>query len=100
MTSPKIQLLVFDGCPLAPAARLALQQAIEVVGPLEYEEIDILDPQTPEDLRDWGSPTILVNGRDVTGASKGDGVGCRVYTNSGKVPEVTTIADILQEAQS
>ncbi len=88
---PKIELLVFANCPLADAARASLKQALAELSITAYEEIDILDPATPDELRGWGSPTILVGGKDVTGAPKGDGVGCRVYQEPGRVPSLATI---------
>jgi mercuric ion transport protein len=95
MSDPKIQLLVFDGCPLAEAARSSLHAALESLDSLDsldFEEIDLLDPSTPDELRDWGSPTILVNGDDVTDNAKGNGVGCRVYDGETGVPSPETIA--------
>jgi hypothetical protein len=44
-----------------------------------FDDIDILDPATPEQLRGWGSATILVDSEDVSGAPKGNSVGGRVY---------------------
>ena len=63
-----------------------MQAALVEYGIVEYEEIDILDPATPEELRGWGSPTILLDGADITGQPKGDDVGCRVYPGELKVP--------------
>jgi hypothetical protein len=88
---PKIQLLVFPNCPLAAAARASLKQALDELSIAAHEEIDILDPATPDELRGWGSPTILVDGEDVSGAPKGDSVGCRVYQEPGRVPSPATI---------
>jgi len=58
-----------------------------------------LDPASPEDLRGWGSPTILVNGADVTGQPKGNSVSCRVYNTPGGVPDVQCIIDCLEKSQ-
>lgn len=95
----RVQFLAFDGCPLAEAAREALDEAIAESGVAGYEEIDILDPDTPEDLRGWGSPTILVNGADVTGNAKGEGAGCRIYTTESRVPEAELIVERIKDAQ-
>ena len=86
MVKPTVQLLIFSDCPLAAAARESLQSALAELEIAGYEEIDILDPATPEGLRGWGSPTILVDGEDVNGSPKGDGVGCRVYQGPDRVP--------------
>jgi hypothetical protein len=95
----RVQFLAFDGCPLAEAARKALDEAVAASGLAGYEEIDILDPNTPEDIRGWGSPTILVNGDDVTGNAKGEGVGCRIYATESRVPEADLIVERIREAQ-
>lgn len=96
MADLKVQFLAFDGCPLAEVARHALDEAMASVGLHSYEVIDILDPNMPDDFRNWGSPTILVNGRDVTGGKQGNSVGCRVYAGSLKVPDSQTIAECLR----
>ena len=88
---PTVQLLVFKGCPLADAARKSLQEALAELEIATYQEIDILDPATPGDLQGWGSPTILVNGEDVAGGSKGLSVGCRVYPGPERVPSSAAI---------
>lgn len=63
-----------------------------------YETVDILDPQTPESLRSYGSPTVLVNGHDVMGESKFDAVGCRLYPN-GEPSKMTILASIARAAK-
>ena len=87
----EVQFLVFSGCPLADPARDNLKKALAECGKSDFEEIDTLGPASPEELRDWGSPTILVNGLDVTGLPKGNSVGCRVYPFPGGVPDVQSI---------
>lgn len=91
MSQPNIQLLIFEGCPLADAARESLQAALASLGLRDFNEIDILDESTPDDLRRWGSPTILVDGVDVTGNDRGEGVGCRVYDTPEGVPTPESI---------
>lgn len=98
MATPRIQLLVFDGCPLADATRSSLQAALDSLGLGEFEEIDLLDPATPEALRGWGSPTILVGGEDLTGSSKGNALGCRVYEGEKGVPGPEMIAEQIRRA--
>ncbi len=80
----KIQLLSFPGCPNAGAAREALRRALDAAGlPPRIEEVDVTAPGTPAELRDWGSPTILVDGRDVAGAAPA-GPSCRLHDDAGK----------------
>lgn len=99
MTRPKVQLLVFEGCPLAEAARRSLREALAEVGFSDYEEVDLLAPETPEDLRGWGSPTILIEGRELMGGSKGEGLGCRVYSGPASVPAPAEIASAIAAAR-
>lgn len=100
MNAPKIQLLVFDGCPLADAARRSLQQALREIGLDRYEEIDLLAEETAADMRGWGSPTILIDGEDLTGAPKGNDVGCRVYPGPDRVPSAAAIAERIRRLAS
>lgn len=88
MANRTIQLLIFRGCPLAPAARASLKEALAELGILTYQEINMLDPATPEDLRRWASPTILVDGVDVRGAGPADNVACRALDS---IPSAATI---------
>ena len=91
-----IQFLVFDGCPLADPARENLKEALATCGIEAFEEIDILDSTSSEELRGWGSPTILVNGKDITGHPKGVGASCRVYDMPNGVPDVQSIVNCLK----
>jgi len=100
MADVRVQLLAFDGCPLADAARANLEKALVDCGMSGYEEIDILCPDTPDDLPGWGSPTILVNGVDVSGQRKGDSVSCRVYPGPDRVPDPASIVTSIKSAQA
>ena len=77
-----VQLLSFPGCPNADAAREALRRALVAAGlPPWIEEVDVTAPGTPAERRDWGSPTILVDGRDVAGSGP-TGPSCRLYDDA------------------
>jgi hypothetical protein len=99
----KIQLLTFPGCPNAVAAREALRRALVARGlPPRFEEVDVTAPETPEAQRAWGSPTILVDDRDVAGAAP-SGQGCRIYEGAPAdrhgVPPDELIGAALDDAQ-
>lgn len=98
--APQIQFLSFEGCPLASAAKTALELALDTCGMDRggYEFIDVLDPETPANLAIWGSPTILVNGKDVTGNSGGDGVACRIYDTPDQVPTAEAIIAAIRKS--
>lgn len=86
----KVYLLHFDGCPNVDAARAALRQAFaaeKVVAAVE--EVDVGEPDAPEWARGWGSPTILIDGQDVTGEQRSTGSCCRLY--AGGAPSVESI---------
>lgn len=78
--------LVFDrDCPNVGRARAMIRTALAEVGASAvWEEWDRADAATPAELRSYGSPSVLVNGRDVGGendAVRSDANSCRVYTD-------------------
>jgi hypothetical protein len=100
MIAVRIQLLTFDGCPLADAAREQLEAALAELGINHYEELDLQAPGTPESLRGWGSPTILVDGADITGQPKGGSLSCRVYGGPDKVLSAANIISAFDSRRS
>ena len=97
----KIQFLWFDGCPLAPAARQVLHDALDHLNGLigySLEEVDLNAADTPGPLKRWGSPTILLDGRDITGAEPGTASHCKVYSGPGGVPAVMDIVAALESS--
>jgi hypothetical protein len=103
MVTRVIRFLSFEGCPLADDALARLYDAIDRSGVFErsnVELVDIMSPETPEALRRWGSPTILVDGRDLTGQGPGDAAGCRIYSGPGGLPTTEQIAEFLISTRS
>jgi hypothetical protein len=77
-----VQLLFFPGCPHVDATRRMLRDILgESSQRPELVEVDLTDPATPDALRLWASPTILVDGIDVAGGVP-SGQGCRIYAGS------------------
>lgn len=64
MDEHTIELIYFDGCPNAEKARENLRAA---VGGASWKEWNLSSGETPERFRRYGSPTVLVDGDDVTG---------------------------------
>lgn len=98
----RVQLLTFDGCPNAAAARRALRRCLEAAGlPSSFDELDTGGPDTPDELKNWGSPTILVDGVDVGGESIPTGTSCRLYDNPDHrgVPSDDAILAALKDAR-
>jgi mercuric ion transport protein len=94
-----VQLLYFPDCPHVDAARRALAQALSRLQdtPLVVE-IDVTAPATPPHLREWGSPTILVDGSDVAGGDPSES--CRLYPSSEElgVPPLALIEAALRRS--
>ncbi|MCH1571879.1 MAG: hypothetical protein L7S64_11095 [Longimicrobiales bacterium] len=93
MRSAQIDLVYFEGCPNATKARENLRAAIEQTGTqLAWSEWDLMADTTPERFRKHGSPTVLVDGRDVTGeGAEATAMACR----SDGAPSVALIAESL-----
>jgi hypothetical protein len=82
----KVELLTFDGCPNAPAAReLVARVAAQFAPDAEVGEIVIPDGEAAQSHRFLGSPTIRVDGRDIEpGADERTDyvLACRLYRTS------------------
>jgi hypothetical protein len=86
----KIQLLYFPGCPNLDPARAAIRDALAAEGlAVECDEVDVQAPDAPDWARGWGSPTILIDGEEVTGSPRSAGNSCRLY--QGGAPSVAQI---------
>lgn len=100
-----VELIYFPGCPNVAEARSHLVKAFaEVKLAPRWSEFRTDDPDLPGHARGFGSPTILVNGRDVTGAAPADSAeSCRLYTDeTGRrvgIPSLESIAAALTAGQ-
>ena len=101
-----VELIYSQECPNVGRARERLVQAFSAVGKTpRWQEWDRNDSASPDHARAYGSPTILVNGRDVTGIDpSADGAdACRVYASSGSfdgAPAIDSIANALREGRA
>jgi mercuric ion transport protein len=91
-----VELVYFEGCPNAEKARDVLGEAFSRLGlEEEWTEWDLTAPGCPERVRRFGSPTILVNGADVTGPGSGAvAMACR----ADGVPRLEQVLRALDEA--
>ena len=97
----RIQLLSHPGCPNASAAREQILKACVIAGvAAEIEEIDTMSEATPEQLRGWGSPTVLIDGEDLVGESPSGRASCRLYRGgdgeSSGAPTVSLLVTVLR----
>ncbi|HJP85728.1 MAG TPA: hypothetical protein VJ852_07040 [Gemmatimonadaceae bacterium] len=81
----RVELVYDRDCPHVALARSMIRAALSDVGTeISWTEWERADKKTPEQLRHYGSPTILVNGRDVVAENESiqtDGKSCRVYAD-------------------
>jgi len=97
---PTVEFIYDRDCPNVEAARAALREALRALRRTTvWQEWDRADKNVPDYVRAWGSPTILVDGKDIAGMAPGDASACRIYRNEqGKtrgVPDSATILSAL-----
>jgi len=79
----RVELIYDAGCPNAAAARSLLIKAFTRTGiSARWREWERGSPDCPGHARRYGSPTLLVDGRDVADAAPVSGsAACRVYVD-------------------
>ncbi len=101
-----VELIYDPDCPNADSAREHLNQALTLADrPPEWTEWNREDPEAPDYIHRYGSPTILVDGEDVSGVSEdADANNCRIYeAEEGGfqgVPSIETISSALHQNSS
>jgi len=103
VNSVRIDLVYFEGCPNADLARSMLRRALSDLSmDAAWTERDTDAPSTPARFRAYGSPTILINDRDVSEDVRVEGGTCRVYLDAAGslsgAPSAESIADAIREA--
>lgn len=98
---PRVEFIYDRDCPNIEDARAQLRLTLSQSGlPATWQEWERNDPAIPAYARLYGSPTILVDGRDITGDSPSGDPSCRIYANTqGRnrgVPDSTLIRTALQ----
>ncbi len=97
-----IELIYDHDCPNVPKARAQLMRVFAQTGlPASWLEWQRDDPASPDYVHSYGSPTILVDGKDVEGVAPSAGISCcRLYADpSGQaqgVPSVQMISSALR----
>lgn len=96
---PTVELVYDADCPNVGQARAQLLRAYALTGmPARWREWRRDHAHAPERVRKFGSPTILVNGRDILPAAA-DAACCRVYMQAdgtmAGVPPVEPIASAI-----
>jgi len=93
----RVEIVYESSCPNIGAARAQLLQAFAQakVSP-QWREWEVTDPKAPDYIHGYGSPTILVNGQDVSADmwDKND-LCCRVYAVDSQHQGVPPLQDIV-----
>ncbi len=100
----QVQLLYTDDCDHRLEAWAALRQAMQETGVRAYiDEIRIRDLEQADQLGFSGSPTVLINGRDIA-PGEPPSLGCRSYQAEGGQtrgwPDVATLIWALEAAEA
>lgn len=97
--------LIYDlTCPNVKATRENLLKAFAKVSlPAIWQEWDRNDSSSPTHVKQYGSPTILINGQDIADEDPTLNNCCRIYHDQkadklSPIPTVTTISEKLQKA--
>ena len=103
--APKVELLWWRGCPSTEAAHRALSDVMQRAGldpgGIELREIETDEQAEAEDFA--GSPTIVIDGRQVQpAADEPRGLTCRIYRlrdgRPSPVPDSADLRDALRQA--
>lgn len=74
-----VEFIYDRDCPNVAAARANLMRAFgQSRVPAKWSEWERSSPDTREHARGFGSPAILVNGRDIAGLSPNTAAACRI----------------------
>ena len=100
----KVELIYDADCPNVEQARSVLTRAFTATGiHAQWQEWDRHASGSPDYVKSFGSPTILIDGHDATPSDPVAGSGsCRIYTDgsgrSSGVPPLDVIRDALKNA--
>ena len=102
----KVEILYFSDCPNHTLAVESVREVLrQEAVPADIVEVEVKDTATAQEVGFLGSPTILVDGKDVeTGVRAGGAFGmiCRTYIDSGQrtgIPPVEWIRAAVREAK-
>ena len=97
---PCVELIYDSDCPNVQRARKAMLEGFSQAGlQPSWKEWDRKSPESPAYVRGYGSPTILVDGRDVAGVAPGNGgSSCRLYRNASGTFEGAPSVEQIREA--
>ena len=96
----QIAILYFEGCPNHVPTVERVKQIVADMGlAVPVAEVQIRTPEEAQQQRFLGSPTVLVNGRDIDPNARQQtsyGLSCRVYRGMAGLPPEDMIRTALQ----
>lgn len=101
----KVEVLYLSECPSYPAAVKLVREVLAAQSlATDIHEVLVRDERMASELKFLGSPTIRINGRDVTGEDhklESYALSCRLYPGSKQIglPPEETIRLAILEAQ-
>lgn len=96
-----VEFIYDQDCPNVAAARANLMRAFAVDRmPPKWIEWERSSPDTPVYAREFGSPAILVNGRDIAGLSRNAAPACRIYRMTNGMPSGVPAVELITAALS
>lgn len=100
---PQVELIYDSDCPNVADARILLSRALSEaeLSPI-WKEFDRLAPDSPPYVKDYGSPTILVNGYDVAENAGNSAACCRLYSHpqgASGVPQLEQVVAALKHPE-
>lgn len=100
---PRVELIYDSDCPNVSQARKIILQAFSEVNMVpSWNEIERSAADSPEYARQYGSPSILVDGQDVADTDGQNGDCCRLYVHEQEyrgVPELSQVILALKRSQ-
>jgi len=96
----KVEILHIAGCPNAVPAREIVEQALTQLGvEADVQTVLVSGEEAPGSRGFAGSPTVLINGRDVE-PTQATGVACRIYPGGKGVPALEAILRAVERARA
>lgn len=80
----KIEVQYFNGCPNSTEMTRRVRESISsIADSVEYKEVLVESNELAQELHFMGSPTVLINGRDLENReiSESSSLNCRFYPN-------------------
>ena len=91
MSTITIEIQHFEGCPNSPVLSERVREAIKDFEEIEFKEVLVETNEKAAEVGFRGSPTLLINGKDIEGLAEPDkpALMCRYYPDG--LPDIELI---------